>query len=50
MTVFVQRNAAGEICGIFANMQHGFAEEERPADDGEVLSFLAAQKQKLGIG
>lgn len=38
---YVQRNSDGEIIGIFANSQAGYAEEELADDNQEVLDFLA---------
>lgn len=41
MTVFVQRDDEGNICGIFLLKQEGYAEEELPADDPAVVAYLA---------
>lgn len=37
---YVQRES-GKIVGVYARMQEGYAEEELPDDDVEVLAFLA---------
>lgn len=39
--VYVQRNETGNICGVFANMQPGYAEESLSADDPAIVAFLA---------
>lgn len=44
-TVFVERKD-GDIVGIYANWQEGYAEEEVLADDPEVLSFFENQKSE----
>lgn len=38
---FVERNAAGEIIGLFSRPQTGIPVERLPDDDPEVLAFLA---------
>lgn len=37
---YVSRNDAGNINGLFANLQPGYAEEFLPDDDPEVVAFL----------
>lgn len=39
--MYVQRNDDGVICGLYANLQPGFAEEFLPADSSEVIEFYA---------
>jgi hypothetical protein len=41
---YVQRDDEGNITGIFANPQPGFAEEYLPDDDPEVVAFLENQE------
>lgn len=38
--VFVQRTNDGKIKGVYANRQEGYAEEELPDDDNEVIEFF----------
>lgn len=38
--VYVQRNAAGRISGIFVNLQEIYADEELPDNNIEVVEFL----------
>lgn len=38
---FVQRTSAGAITGVYARLQPGIAEEFLPADNGEVVAYLA---------
>lgn len=40
-TVFVQRDENGNIKGVYRRKQPGYAEEELPEDDAEVVAFLA---------
>jgi hypothetical protein len=40
-TVWVQRNDAAAICGVYANQQPGFADEELASDNPEVVAYLA---------
>lgn len=40
---FIQRKE-GEICGVFANLQPGYAEEELPEDSQEIRDFLNPPK------
>lgn len=37
---YVSRDESGNINGMFANKQPGFAEEYLPDDDPEVVAFL----------
>lgn len=37
---YVQRDENGLIIGVFTNAQEGYAEEELPDDDSEVVAFL----------
>lgn len=39
-TVFVQRDEAGDIVGVYANLQPDYAEEGLPEDAPEVVAFL----------
>ena len=38
--VYVERDTDGAIKGVYANEQPGYAEEQLPADDPEVVAFL----------
>ena len=38
---FVQRDQLSKIIGLFANRQPGYAEEELPHDDPEVMAYLS---------
>jgi len=38
MNVFVERRN-GAVCGVYANLQPGFAEEELPEDHADVVEF-----------
>jgi hypothetical protein len=46
-TVWVQRGLGGVIKGVYANRQPGYAEEELPADDAEVIAFFDAIESSL---
>lgn len=37
---YVQRTSAGAICGLYANLQPGFAEEWLDESDPTIVSFL----------
>lgn len=37
---YIQRDETSKVVGVFANLQPGYAEEELPDDDEEVLSYL----------
>jgi hypothetical protein len=39
--MYVQRNAQGQITGVYANPQPGYAEELLPATDPALVAFLA---------
>lgn len=45
MSFFVQRDAAGHVCGLYALFQKGIAEELLEEDNPEVLSFLNSRKE-----
>lgn len=45
MTVYVERNGAGEIKGVYANLQVGYAEEGLDDDSLEVVAFRTAVAQ-----
>lgn len=38
--MFVERDEAGRVVGVFLLPQPGFAEEELPDDDPEVVGFV----------
>jgi hypothetical protein len=38
--VYVERRADGSICGVYANPQPGYAEEEISSDAAEVVAFV----------
>ena len=40
--VWVQRDQENVICGVYANRQDGYAEEELPASDPDVEAFRTA--------
>jgi hypothetical protein len=40
MTVFVERDGQGNICGVFLLPQPGYAEEEIAANNPEVVEYL----------
>lgn len=44
--MFVLRNEAGEIIGLFANLQPGTAEEYVEADSAEIADFYARLNKK----
>jgi hypothetical protein len=39
--MFIQRFPDGTVQGVYANKQSGYAEEELPDDNPEVIAFLA---------
>jgi hypothetical protein len=39
-TVWVQRNAGGNVCGVFGCAQVDIVEEQLPADHPEVVAYL----------
>lgn len=43
-TVFISRDSDGKINGVFANFQKGFAEEELPIDNEEVLAHVTVKE------
>lgn len=47
--VYVQRDGGGSLCGVFANKQPSFAEEELPADSAEVVAYLAPTQKKRQV-
>jgi hypothetical protein len=40
MAVYAERDDAGNITGVYANPQPGYAEEELPNDHPEVVAFI----------
>jgi hypothetical protein len=42
---YVSRDESGNITGVFANLQSGYAEEYLPDDDPEVIAFLEPKPQ-----
>ena len=44
---FVERDEVGEIVGLFARPQPNIPKERLPADDPEVLAFLAGKTPDL---
>jgi hypothetical protein len=39
--VYVRRDEAGQVIGVYANRQPGIAEEELAEDNAEVVAFRA---------
>ena len=37
----------GQVCGVYANRQEGYAEEAVPADDPEVLAYREAADRRF---